>query len=471
MGYDLENNKTDEGVRKLYEAVVKNGRSLVGIINSISEDDTSILRHFSNGNLFVIKEEANGFIDYYLKYLNQKELFFFKAPHILEKDSILNECLADNCVTSSKILDASITTFKLEDASVTSSKIKDENVLSDHIKSASIFHKHLTPDCVYEVNILDDSISTPKLQNKSVTTDKIADSAVTTSKIKDRAIDYSKIDYQAVGESQLAMYCVTNSKIANGAVTYEKLENQSVLSSKIRDRAVTRVKIDYGAVSSAEIANDAITSSKIVNGQVTSQKLSQDIVNILNTAVCVHNGIATVNGRFESYDIKTSYLTVGGVATLNFAECGYIHSKQNIDANGTITGQRVYNPQYGDLAEGYIPGEKCEPGDIIEIREDQKAYRAKNKNSCIIGVMSDEYAICLNSKEHEITDYKKIPVGLIGKISVNINGKVKMGDYIGIDENGIGKAYTNYGKGVIGKALENKDTESIQKVLCLIFPS
>jgi len=91
--------------------------------------------------------------------------------------------LADNSVTSAKILNATITTVDLSDNSVTSLKVLDGNIVT--------------------ADLADNTVSNSKLGNLAVSADKIQTGAVITAKIPDAA--------------------VTSAKIADGSVTKAKL--------------------------------------------------------------------------------------------------------------------------------------------------------------------------------------------------------------------------------------------------------
>ena len=128
---------------------------------------------------------------------------------------------------------------------------------------------------------------------------------------------------------------------------------------------------------------------------------------------------------------------------------------------------------YADIAEGYVPGEELEAGDIVELREDGKVYKAYSNGlpAVIVGVISDEYATCYGASKEEIEDGSKVAVALVGKVHVNIKGSIKIGDEIKVNNiPGVGCSWSN-NKIVIGKALETIEEDGMHKVLCLIKPS
>lgn len=129
-----------------------------------------------------------------------------------------------------------------------------------------------------------------------------------------------------------------------------------------------------------------------------------------------------------------------------------------------------------DIAEAYEPkeGEVYIPGDIVQVDENGQLVKAGPElDYPIVGVVSEEYAACYGATDEEIKENKKIPVGLIGKVHVNVVGPVKLGDKIALAKSGLGASltYNNLCKyNVIGKALESNDNTEVKKILCLIYP-
>ena len=152
----------------------------------------------------------------------------------------------------------------------------------------------------------------------------------------------------------------------------------------------------------------------------------------------------------------------------------------HLDVEGDITGARVYNMAYSDLAEGYIPGEELEAGDIVAIHEDGKVYKVTQKYvTAIVGVVSDEYAACYGASVDELKNKEKVAVALVGKVHVKIRGNIMLGQKVEYPiffnlEDGIGMAASFNSNYVIGKALETVNSDNfdeIHKVLCLVYPN
>ena len=92
--------------------------------------------------------------------------------------------LADNSVTSAKILNATIATVDLSDNSVTSLKVLDGNIVT--------------------ADLADNTVSNSKLGNLAVSADKIQTGAVITAKITDAAVTSAKIADGSVSKAKLS---------------------------------------------------------------------------------------------------------------------------------------------------------------------------------------------------------------------------------------------------------------------------
>ena len=200
----------------------------------------------------------------------------------------------------------------------------------------------------------------------------------------------------------------------------------------------------------------------------------------------------TTNGSFEMgvYTNDTMYFTYTPDANYSTGtNNGYkqvkIDSNGNLSADGTITGNKTYNAVWNDYAEYFERDsltEKIEPGDIVSWGENGVTKSIINCDEMVVGVCSDSYGHIIGG-ENPPDDYKGtfedwnkkkfVPVGLKGRLYVKVIGKVKRGNLIvssGIP--GVGFAIPNekaYMGIVIGKALENKDTDEEGKVKIMIM--
>lgn len=93
--------------------------------------------------------------------------------------------LADDAVSTAKILNDAVTTAKILDANVTADKLA-----ADSVVTAKILDANVTAD-----KLAADSVVTAKILDANVTEAKLAPDAVTTAKVANDAIDDDKLDF------------------------------------------------------------------------------------------------------------------------------------------------------------------------------------------------------------------------------------------------------------------------------------
>lgn len=122
--------------------------------------------------------------------------------------------------------------------------------------------------------------------------------------------------------------------------------------------------------------------------------------------------------------------------------------------------------QYADLAEMYLPDQDYKPGTIVDLGGTHEITQTTQTASRrIAGVISTAPAYLMNSDLPG-----GLPVALKGRVPVYVTGKVKKGDFI-ISSHipGVGRASDIWMEAaVIGKSIEDKDTDDVQLVEVLI---
>jgi len=184
--------------------------------------------------------------------------------------------IANNAVTTAKILDGNVTDAKLANDSVTTAKILDANVTN----------AKLADDSVTTAKILDGNVTTAKILDANVTDAKLANDSVTTAKILDAN--------------------VTTAKILDANVTDAKLANDSVTTAKILDANVT----------DAKLANDSVTTAKILDANVTNAKLANSSLTVGSTAISLGGSSTTLSGM-TGIDFTNANATIGATMTTN----------------------------------------------------------------------------------------------------------------------------------------------------------
>lgn len=249
----------------------------------------------------------------------------------------------------------------------------------------------------------------------------------------------------------------------------------------------------------------SVTGKGVFNGEITFKSnaifekglntASQSTSTFLGTAIfdskayfnkgAIIGSSLSVTGPFNA----TSSATFDGKTTFNekvtFAKgftsiadsdiTGAFQVTGNATIKGDLTANRVWNAVYNDYAELFPRLEDTEPGDIIAlaIEQEEEGYRlAHAGDKLLVGVHSDQFAHLIggeipdNGEDFITYNLKKfIPIGLAGRVKVNVKAPIQKGDKITIsDIPGIGRK-ANEGEQAVGYALEDFfDYDSLGKI-------
>ena len=185
-----------------------------------------------------------------------------------------------------------------------------------------------------------------------------------------------------------------------------------------------------------------------------------------NHVICTNYGSPIEIGQyidFHQTGTNTDY-SVRLTGTTNTLVC-----------SGTFSATKVYNAVWNDYAEWFErdnKNEQLEAGDILAWCNNG-VVKATNVHKNVVGVFSDTYGHIVGGKELEnmennIKDF--VPIGLMGRVNVKVKGKINKGDFIILssDTPGVGVAGNFIPGIVVGKALENHDSDSIDRISILI---
>lgn len=464
---------TPEGVRKIYEAVIKDLRSLV--INDLSIDSELI----PNGSLLI---DVN---NYKMKIKKNNEFQSIEPTNVFEQEAIEGIFIKRNSVNGNRIQQFSITRDRIQQESLTAEEIENDTITGAKIKSETIENKHLSKDAVKTAQIKNESVTSEKIKPESISSNHIKESSVGGAHIKTGAVEEKHIETGAVTTDKIKDNSIQEKHIQEKSITNKLIGDAQISSKHLAESCVNVNHLNPNSVSTEKMQNASVTQQKIASNAVNGDKIQVDSINIehLTDALAerilasleVVGGVGTLPILRALENLISKNLSVSENTYLNALHTygnatvdGKLHAKGDVTTDG-----RIYRVSFNDLAEAYVPGEKLEPGDIVAIEEDGKVYKSHDYNDMIVGVISDCYADCYGASIEEILSGKKVPVGLIGKVPVKIVGPIKLGQYVVASHNGVG--YGTNGNNAkrygIGRALESKTSEGVGKVLCLVFPN
>ena len=460
-----------EGIKKISENVVIEKRAFLITDPLVPDNDAiSIGALWTDSNKKGIKIKTG-----------KNTLSFLDAAQVLLEGSIPTKLLADKSVTNIKVDDRainertlenlsvtepklanlSVTEPKLDNQSVTSSKVRDSNILNRHVKNnelegikfkdKTITGLKIADRTLEGINFNDNTIDGRILKNKCLLERHFSEECVPHIAFKHQSVWGDVIKRAGVENIHLAINAVNTEQLMNGCVTEPKIADRNIKNKHLDNECVDSNNIAPRAIKKKHYSDLSIPTSAYENNSVTREKLAKDVVDLIGDPV-MYDSDNNVNLRKD--------LNVNG----------------NIEAKGTINATRIYNSTFMDIAEAYEPDKDVVfiPGDIVQVNDKGLLVKGDpNSHFPIVGTVSNEYANCLGATEEELEKGTKIPVGLIGKVHVNVVGPVKNGDKIALAKDGLGASCSSNNlikDNIIGKALESNDSVETKKVLCLIYP-
>lgn len=422
-----------DGVKKINEWIMKDGR-IIGITKDIKADK------FEGGTFFVNPQVGD------LKFnkidsTGAKSWKHFEPVTIFDEKTIVRSLIADKAINSDKINTDAVTEEKIKNGAVTENKIYKLSVSESKIKDGAVTENKLATNSVTNLKIKNDAVTEEKIKNNAVTTDKIAQRAIINGHIADGTIQDAKmfpktltnasIKNETIIESLLATDSVTENKIKANSIKTKHIAELQVQTLQLGNKAVTKEKIADKAIVDTHFSKNTINADKLLNGSITEVQLDTDsVVNskIKDGAVDIDkldNSTRTLIQESIRVEGSDQIATVKGNLKVN----GYI------TATGNITGAKVFNPVFADIAEAYIPTCEFEIGEAVclcpegglkieKLREDNCSY--------FLGFVSNQYAACYGATPEEIESGAKVAIALTGRIPVKAQGSI--GDFITIEK-------------------------------------
>lgn len=483
--------KVSHGVRKIDELLIGNGRAIILTKEPSSNIDKVKWDTIEEGTAFI--NPSNGYLRYKATNSNINQWNKFNPINLFDDKTIINQLLGDRCITNDKLAISSITNINLTDNCIENRNLSNSCVSQDKCVQESFNGGIFEDNSINGVKIEDISIDGEKIiprsvepyvlkinsiteqeigqycisiENKALSRNVVLEENISSSAISERVMRENSITLEnnalndlVVITDKIAMQAITEEKMAFNSITENNkaLSDECIISRNIKKQ---NIKEEHMSENSITLKNKAISKAAIIGDNICDKAIDLNHIvdkwaNVIKNAIFVESGIANVNGSLSIYDNL-------------ILQNGNISANKN-DCSQSITGFRVYNPVFRDFAEAFKSESTLNIGDIVEIENGEYVRHAEPYSNKIVGVVSDQYALCLGATEEELKNKDKYPIGLLGRVYINILGKAEPGDFVISQGKGVGIAIRGYIPGcVAGKVLEKKSTYDVGKVLCLV---
>ncbi|SNQ44079.1 beta strand repeat-containing protein [Cellulophaga lytica] len=223
--------------------------------------------------------------------------------------------LADDAVTTVKIVDANVTTVKIADDAIDNTKVAD--------------------DAVQTENILDGTIATLDIADDAVTADKIgstgaadANKILGTSAAGDPEWQNASQIAASLGEDVTSSNGSISGVAANAALAAMDLE-VNVDDTTIEVDATNGLQIVAGSIDNTKLANDAVTGAKILDASIESNDIADKNITLTKLAD------GTTLGQLMQWD-GTNWVLVDAAALTTAEADGIIGNEVTGPTDGTL---------------------------------------------------------------------------------------------------------------------------------------
>jgi hypothetical protein len=178
-----------------------------------------------------------------------------------------------------------------------------------------------------------------------------------------------------------------------------------------------------------------------------------------NTSPAIFANTSAANAANFQFGITTPILTTGSNATSG-----------TITGNWTLSTGSKLNATYADLAERFESDYPYEAGTVVELGGEKEITAVRQDLSeDVFGVISNTAGYLMNAGAGD--DATHPPVAVSGRVQVNVLGKVKKGERLVSAGGGFARA-AKHGEAThfttLGRALENKTTDGVGRVLAVV---
>ena len=164
------------------------------------------------------------------------------------------------------------------------------------------------PYSFYTDDIADNAITTAKVLNETLLAEDIGTGSVESSEILDETILAGDIATGAVETSEILNETILAGDIATGAVTTAEILDETILAGDIATGAVTTAEILNETILAEDIDAGAVTTSEILNGTVINEDIANTTIDLTTKVTGV---LPVANGGMGNATLTAENILVG----------------------------------------------------------------------------------------------------------------------------------------------------------------
>ncbi|MBL4652664.1 MAG: hypothetical protein JKY53_07335 [Flavobacteriales bacterium] len=225
---------------------------------------------------------------------------FMTVPYSFYTDDI-----ADNAITTAKILDETILPEDIGTGSVETSEILDETILAEDIGTGSVETSEILDETIQAEDIDTGAVTTSEILDETILAEDIGTGSVETSEILDETILAEDIGTGSVETSEILNETILAEDIGTGSVETSEILDGTILNEDIANGTIDLTTKVTGVLPVAD-GGTGLDGSGVLAGQIligngtgfTLDSLTAGTgINITNTAggITISSGVTGVN--------------------------------------------------------------------------------------------------------------------------------------------------------------------------------
>lgn len=253
--------------------------------------------------------------------------------------SYYTDDIADNSITTYKVVDEALQDVDIDTGAVTTSEILNETILAEDIGTGSVETSEILDETILAEDIATGAVETSEILDETILAEDIATGAVTTSEILDETILAEDIGTGSVETSEILDGTILNEDIADATIDLES-------------KVTNVLPVTHGGT-----GMDAVNEGDIVVGNSATQLRA---IPVNDSAML----FSAAGGTTELYTLTAGPRTFINVdtATRTISISAVDQSGGPNKGSGSVS---VPNLSPGDQVERNFPSASVSPGDII----------------------------------------------------------------------------------------------------------
>jgi len=230
--------------------------------------------------------------------------------------TIINQDIRTGAVDSRTFLDSTIINQDIRTGAVDSRTLLDSTIVNQDIHTGAVDSRTLLDSTIINQDIHTGAVDSRTLLDSAIVNQDIRTGAVDSRTLLDSAIINQDIHTSAVDSRTLLDSTIINQDIHTSAVDSRTLLDSTIINQDIRTGAVDSRTLLDSAIVNQDIRTDAVDSRLILNGTILNEDIADTIINL---ATRVTGILSVVHGGTGVDTLLANSLLVGN-------DTGAIHS-------------------------------------------------------------------------------------------------------------------------------------------------